>query len=165
MSSFTFELTLQVGDFQSEWERCNMLANYLGEYVAYQFAQRERAENLVSTIVNEFLESVIALAPGVSPLHLACTQTEQALQLKTVHQMRLDAVTPYMDFVADLRPGDNQDSYLALLAEATRPELYFNQLGLTMLSHDFGVRLSSHFDEGTKLLHIQLTAPMEELTI
>ena len=161
---FAFELTLQARDFQTEWKRCNMLANYIAEYVAYQFAQQERAENLVSTIANELLEAVTRLAPEHSYLFIRCVQFEDELGLDAKHVIRAEAVSPYLAFLENLSNGANDELYLELLTAKMRPAEYFNQLGLTMLTHDFGAHLTASLDEGTDRICTNISIPTEEFS-
>lgn len=162
---FAFELTLQARDFQTEWKRCNMLANYIAEYVAYQFAQQERAENLVSTITNELLEAVTRLAPAHSDLFIRCTQFEDELGLDAEHIIRAEAASPYLAFLESLNNGASDELYLELLTVKTRPIEYFNQLGLTMLIHDFGARLTASLDESAGRICTQVFIPIEEFSV
>lgn len=162
---FAFELTLQARDFQTEWKRCNMLANYIAEYVAYQFAQQERAENLVSTITNELLETVTRLAPAHSDLFIRCTQFEDELGLDAKHIIRAEAASPYLVFLENLGNGASDKLYLELLTAEMRPAEYFNQLGLTMLAHDFGARLTASLDESTDHICTRVSIPTEEFSV
>jgi len=141
---FAFELAVPAGDLQTEWKRCNMLANYIAAYVAYQFIQQERAENLISTIANELLEAVVFLAPPHSHLFIGCRQFEQELVLEVKHLIRAETVGPYLAFLEGLTNDSLDQQYLNLLTTESKPDEYFNQLGLLMLRHDFGVHLSTY---------------------
>jgi hypothetical protein len=162
-SPLVFALTLEVDGFHREWSRCNLLANYVGEYVAYQFTQRERAENLISTITNEFLESVIALAPRASRLSLSYVQTPDELRIEADHTVHAEARSAYLDFLAGLDPDHSRQQYLELLIAEEQPADEFNQLGLTMLTHDFGVLFRVQSTDGDSSLHTQLVTPIEAL--
>jgi hypothetical protein len=159
---FAFELTLLAGDFQTEWKRCNMLANYFAAYVAYQFAHKERAENLISTILNELLEAAVRLAPEHSDLFIGCTQTREGLWLDTRHIIRAEAVSSYLAFLEELNGNDNDRRYLDLLTTESQPMEYFNQLGLMMVAHDFGARLSAQPDQNTDHFNTQVFIPTQE---
>jgi hypothetical protein len=162
---FAFELTLQARDFQTEWKRCNMLANYIAEYVAYQFAQQERAENLVSTITNELLETVTRLAPAYSDLFIRCTQFEDELELDAKHIIRDEVASPYLAFLENLGNGASDGLYLELLTAEMRPTEYFNQLGLTMLTHDFGAHLTASLDKSTDRIWTRISISTEEFSV
>ncbi len=141
---FAFELTLLVGDLQLEWKRCNMLANYIASYIAYQFKHQERAENLISTIANELLEAVVFLAPQHANLFISCRQFKHGLVLEVKHIIRAEAVQPYLAFVEDLNNEALNQQYLNLLTTESKPAESFNQLGLLMLAHDFGAHLTTY---------------------
>lgn len=158
-----FALTLEVDDFHREWSRCSLLANYVGEYIAYQFTQRERAENVISTITNEFLEAVIALAPRPSRLALRYHQTPGTLALEAEHDVQGGAGRAYRDFLAGLQPAWIRQQYLERLGAGEQTIDPFNQLGLMMLTHDFGVQFSVQDHEKSGRIKTQLLIPIEAL--
>lgn len=162
-SPLLFALTLEADDFHHEWSRCNLVANYVGEYIAYQFTQRERAENLISTITNEFLESVIALAPSASLLSLNYIQTPGKLQIDVDHHVHPSTCSAYLNFLSGLTLEQSRQQYLELLTSPEQTADAFNQLGLTMLTHDFGVQFSSQVIEDNGRLKTQLLTPIEAL--
>ena len=49
-------LTLPAQDLQLDWRRFSLVANYLAEYSAYHFEQKDRAENLISSVFYELIE-------------------------------------------------------------------------------------------------------------
>jgi len=158
---FTFGLSFLIADFQSEWKRCNMAANYIAAYAAYQFAQRERAENLISTIANELFETAVKIALPQSDLLIRYTQFENGLRLDSVHSIPGEAAASYLTLLDDLKEGDNDTRYLNLLTSEQAPENCFNQLGLTMIVHDFGAQLTARLKGQT--IYTQVFIPIKEL--
>ncbi len=142
-TSFTIKLTLPARSLLNDWKQCSMLANYIAEYVGYQYPQQERAENLISTITNELLESIVALVPEQSNLIINLQQSDGGLQFSTDHDIRADVASSYINFLKSLNQTENEAEYFDMLTTEDMPDLYFNQLGLLMLTHDFGVRLSN----------------------
>ncbi|MBE2220023.1 MAG: hypothetical protein IAF02_00700 [Anaerolineae bacterium] len=138
---FAIELTFPIDEFQQDWKQCSLLANYIAEYTAYQFDQQERAENIVSTITNELLEAIVYLAPTQSDLIIHLEQLEDGLQLKTSHLVRENLIAPYIKFLEELKLGVADEPYLNLLTSPEPSDHYFNQLGLMMISHDFGAQI------------------------
>ncbi|MCP4415734.1 MAG: hypothetical protein GY805_03870 [Chloroflexi bacterium] len=138
---FTIKLTLPTKNLLNDWKQCSMLANYIAEYVGYQYPQQERAENLISTITNELLETVVALAPEQSDLTISLQQFNDGLQVNADHGIRSDTVSPYVNFLTALNKSSNKKQYFDLLTTEETPEIDFNQLGLLMLTHDFGASL------------------------
>lgn len=159
---FAIELLVQAQDIQDHWQRCNMLANYIAEYVAYQFPEREWAENLISTVINEFLESIASLSPRRADLTLRCTQSAGHLLIEIEHALRPQLAEPYLTFLSALAGAAIDDLYFGLLTTAERPELSFNQFGLAMLVHDFQTRIAAQLDDVTGRVHIHVGIPTKE---
>jgi hypothetical protein len=160
---FAIELLVQAHDIQARWQRCNMLANYIAEYVAYQFPEREWAENLISTVTNEFLEAVASLSPDRAELILRCTQSAGNLQIEIEHSVQPNAIQPYLTFLRELSGPTTDDTYFRLLTATERPELSFNQFGLVMLVHDFQASIAAELDDATSQIHIQVDVPTKEI--
>ena len=140
---FVIKLTLPAKNLLRDWKQCSMLANYLAEYAGYQFPQQERAENLISTITNELLESIVALVPEKSDLVLSLQQFEDGLQFNADHGIHAAAESIYVNFLNSLKQSGSERRYFDMLTTEETPELYFNQLGLLMLTHDFGASFSN----------------------
>jgi hypothetical protein len=148
-SDLALEVEVQVADLHTDWRRISLLADYLAQYVAYQFPQRERAENLLSTITNEIIEAVVNLAPHQSGLLVRCNHSADGLALDVEHLVRAEIGPTYTNFMAQLGQDTNDEAYLTMLTSESRPEIYFNQLGLTMLEHDFDVQLTLRVEDGS----------------
>ncbi len=159
---FTVELTFPVQSFQSDWKQCSLLANYIAEYAAYQFDQQERAENIVSTIANELLESIVCLAPSHSDLIVRVEQNEAGLHINTSHLIQPELISPYTKFLEVLTSETSDQSYLNLLTTLEMPDYYFNQLGLMMVSHDFGATIVRRPLSHPERICTQLFIPNEE---
>jgi hypothetical protein len=161
--SFAFALALPSDDLQQHWRRCNLLANYIAEYVAYQFPQREWAENLISTVANEFLEAIALLAPAASELHIRCFQLPTRLDLELDHGLHPEMVEAYTAFLAELAGAINETRYFALLTSPERPAVAFNQFGLAMLVHDFKARIAARLDPRTQRICVRVSLPTGEI--
>ena len=157
---FTIDMSLQSQDFHSEWQRCSLLANYIAEYVAYQFTERGRAENIVSTVANELLEAVTYLTPKESSMSISCSQFTDVIRLDLEFPVRSEALGAYMEFMKNYTQAGND--YLELLTGDNIPEEHFNQLGLTMLAHDFNIKIDTHLDDSINSVHSQVFIPIEE---
>jgi hypothetical protein len=160
---FTVELSIQAEDLQVNWSRCNMLANYIAEYVAYQFSEREWAENLISTVVNEFLEAVVQTAPAGTTLDIVCRHYDGILLLDLTYALRPDLLAVYTSFLSRLCVPPIDELYLAHLTAAERPSPAFNQLGLLMLVHDFHVRIAAQLEPPTGLIAVRVSVPTQEI--
>ena len=47
-----------IRDFQLDWRRYNLISNYFAEYCSYLFEQKDKAENLISTVLYELTEAM-----------------------------------------------------------------------------------------------------------
>ena len=159
-----FECLLNVGNFQKEWRRCSMLANYIAEYTAYQFDRREWAENLISTVVNDFLETVVRLSPRKIEMTLRCLQYPDTLLLEVQQKLAPAMEQPFYDFLKQACAEDVNDLYFQLLTDTDRPAPSFNQLGLVMLVHDFGARLAARTDEQGGMISTRVFIPTQEFS-
>lgn len=153
---FTIKLTLPAKNLLNDWKQCSMLANYIAEYAGYQYEQQERAENLISTITNELLEAITSLAPEHSDLIITLHQLPHGLQLDTNHYIHANLATPYQHFLNSLSQPGHEDKYFDMLTTEEIPDLYFNQLGLLMLTHDFGASFTNCPTEQTNRVCTQL---------
>ena len=160
---FAIEMNFLEQDFQIEWQRCSMLANYIAAYVAYQFTQYGRAENLISTVVNELLEAITRLSPGQSPLRIRCYQLPDGIRLDIQFVVRGEHIAAYMDFMQTL--DDSEHQYLGLLTSRIQAEKNFNQLGLAMLAHDFNVKFKTNLDDRSGGVQTQIFIPTQEFLI
>lgn len=153
---FAIEVRLPARDLQEQWRRCNMLANYVAEYTAYQFAEREWAENLISTVANEFLEAVVRLSPPDAELALRCAQAPDALLVELAHGLRPEASAAYGELLRALGGAEVDALYFDLLTAAARPALDFNQLGLAMVAHDFRAAIAARLDAGRASVRVRV---------
>jgi hypothetical protein len=160
---FAIELSLPAQDLQNQWRRCNMLANYIAEYVAYQFPEREWAENLISTVTNEFLEAIVSLSPAEAAVRLSYLQRAGDLQIEIEHGLRAAAVQPYTTFLNQLAGSDTDELYFGLLTAADRPALDFNPFGLVMLVHDFKANISARLAASDPRIQIRVIVPTSEI--
>lgn len=161
---FMIKLTLPAHNLLNDWKQCSMLANYIAEYVGYQYPQQERAENLISTITNELLEAITSLAPEHSDLTITLQQSAEGLQLDTNHHIHANLASPYLKFLNSLSQPGHEDQYLDMLTTEDTPELYFNQLGLLMLTHDFGATFTNCSTEQTDRVCTQLFIANKEFS-
>jgi hypothetical protein len=152
-SSLVFALQVPTNDLQQHWKRCNLLANYLAEYVAYQYSEREWAENLISTVTNELLEAISLLAPADTSVSLQCHQHQHSLVLELNHTIRYDIVPEYQAVLHELSYDISDTTYIQHLT-SERPFPSFNQLGLLMVAHDYAVRVTGTIQDDTATLHI-----------
>ena len=156
---FKMEIDLTAADFLTEWKRCNMVANYLADYSAYEYKNREQAENLFSTIINELLEAIARLAETTSVIHFKLQPEDEQLSILVDHECQAPLVPHYADFVQNIGQDSGNALYLELLVNDDLPAPAFNQLGLAMIVHDFGGRINLEQRGDTPFLCTRVSIP------
>jgi len=162
-AKFSVDLILPAHDFQTEWGRCSMLANYLARYTAYQYCRQDWAENLLSTITNDLLEAVVKVSPSNAEVSINCSQVDADILLEIGHTLNPDIIEVYRNFMSELCCNDIRDLYFQLLTDSHRPMPAFNQLGLAMLVHDFNARLATRLDISTGRALTQALIPTRDI--
>jgi len=157
------EVGLNAGDFLLEWKRSALVANYLADFMAYEYPHREMAENLISTVLNELIEAAYRLAVDRSPLQLLLRTEDGHLIIALDHQCQPGLSSTYREFVGQLVQGSDGPLYFQLLEAETRPEPLFNQFGLAMIAHDFSGQITVE-DLGTTQLRTTIDLPTKELS-
>ncbi len=155
------EINIPVRDIQTEWSRCSLLANYIAEYVAFEYSHREWAENLLSTISNELLETAVALAPPISDLRLKINKEENAFVISMTHLVNGSLLPHYQTFIQSLESDQKYTLYLNWLTDNIITEHQFNQLGLCMISNDFDAQLQVYSESGERI-QTRLHLPIKE---
>jgi len=161
--SFRYEIEVPVSDFMVEWKRCDMLANHLGEYVAYLFPKREKVENLVSTVTNELFEALVCVAKPDSVLGVRVHGDQHKLVFKVDHTLAVREALAYGSFMQELVADCDQSIYLSMLTKASALEMQFNQFGLAMIRHDFNAELGLQLDDNMANGATFMTLSMGEL--
>ena len=159
---FKLEIDLNSSDFHAEWKRCNMVANYLADFTAYEYQHREQAENLFSTIINELLEAVARLAAFKSVIRLALRPQSGRLSIRVEHECQAALVSHYTDFVQQISHQVGDSLYVNLLTEEDSGAPDFNQLGLAMIVHDFGGVIELEQRGDTPFMNTVVSIPTKE---
>ena len=160
--AFEMEIDLNANDFTSEWKRCNLVANYLADYTAYEYKHRELAENLFSTIINELLEAIARMAAFKSVIRFALRPNPGSLSIQVDHECQEPIVAHYTEFVKQVSQGSGKGVYFDLLVIDSLPRPAFNQLGLAMIVHDFGGKIEIQQRGGTPFMRTCVSIPTKE---
>lgn len=161
---FYLDLDLSTHDFHEQWKRCNMVANYVAEYTAYQFERKERAENLISTVLNELLEATVKSSVETEvPIKLSFSQFPDTLVFEVSHGLNGDIDAEYTKFLSLIHKADIEGLYLSLMTADDSASVSFNQLGLVVLVHDFSATIAARVDEANGLIRTQVQIPAKEV--
>ncbi len=147
-SAHRIALRVPARDFSRDWRRYNLVANYVAEYASYFFAHKDRAENVISSVLYELLEHMagISLEDAEIAVRLAAREGRVVFEIATSGAVR-ETVGHHQDLVAELSRGDLDRTYRHLLESDVEGEGHHGELGLAMLAHDYGAELSTRVDQ------------------
>jgi hypothetical protein len=137
-------LRLQARDFSRDWRRCNLVANYVAEYASYFFEHKDRAENVIYSVLYELLEYVVAMSRDDSNLALGLNVHDGRLffEIATSGATR-EGCGQHQELLAGLSGGDLEGLYRRLLVSETEGR---GTLGIAMLAHDYRAEFSTSID-------------------
>ncbi len=140
-------LRVPARDFSRDWRRYNLVANYVAEYASYFFAHKDRAENVISSVLYELLEHMAGISREDSEIALRLLVRDGRLVFE-IATSRPDHETlgSHQTLVDGLARGDLEGTYQRLLESDAEGEGRQGELGLAMLAHDYGAQLSTTVD-------------------
>ena len=140
-------LRLQARDFSRDWRRYNLVANYVAEYASYFFEHKDRAENVISSVLYELLEYMVGMSLEGSELALGLVAKDGRL----LFEIETSAAThegfgQHRELLAEIARGDLDDLYRRMLISESEGPGSRGSLGIAMLAHDYRVEFSTRMD-------------------
>ncbi len=139
-------LTLPVHDLQLDWRRFSLVANYLAEYSAYHFEQKDRAENLISSVFYELIERLGSSCRQEARLDIRFSAYSGWLLFELRSSFPAEELSRIRELLVELQEADREEYYRGLLAADLEAEANRRKLGLAMVAHDYQARLSGLLD-------------------
>jgi hypothetical protein len=133
-------VTLVPLEVVSEWRRCSETADYIARYFAHDFADRETAMLVLSTVINELVENTVKFSSDkTEPGEIVVRQFGDRLSITTSNVAQPVHADLLRAAVDRIRVGDPE----ALFAEriAHPPEVGSAGIGLIMLRKDYAARM------------------------
>jgi hypothetical protein len=140
-------LNLPVRDFTLDWRRCNLVANYIAEYVSYYFEQKDRAENLVSSVFYELMEHLVSSARDETAVDIGFSTVGEWLVFEISFFMPSEELGGLEELLGEINTKDIDAYYLEVLEtglEKARPK---NAMGMIMIAHDYRARFGALLHE------------------
>ena len=156
-------LTLPAHDFQLDWRRFNLVANYLAEYSAYHFEQKDRAENLISSVFYELLERLASSSRRDARMDIRFSSFAGWLLFELRSSFPDEELGSLRNLLAELQVGDREVYYRRLLAADLESEANRRKLGLALVAHDYHARLSGLLDAGNGSVVLRALIGEEEI--
>jgi hypothetical protein len=139
-------LTLPAQDLQLDWRRFSLVANYLAEYSAYHFEQKDRAENLISSVFYELIERLGSSSLEEARLDIRFSAFAGWMLFELRSSLSAEELSRIRELLAELQGGDREEYYRSLLSADLENEANRHKLGLAMVAHDYNARLSGSLD-------------------
>jgi hypothetical protein len=140
-------LSLPARDFTKDWRRYNLVANYVAEYASYFFEHRDRAENVISSVLYELLEHMTAISSEDAQLglRLAAEDGRVSFQIGT-RGADAGAIASHKALIAELGGGKAAGLYRRMLEAGAEAPGRPGELGLAMIAHDYRAHLATQVD-------------------
>jgi len=156
-------LMLLAKDFVLDWRRFNLVANYIAEYASYFFEHRDRAENVISSVLYELLEHMAAISREDAGLSVKLRTLDGRVHFEiSTSSPRPEALEPSRKLLGALGSADVSSLYREILEAPSIEPGQPGLLGLTMLAHDYRARFSSTEDPSGAMT-LLVTIGLEEL--
>jgi hypothetical protein len=139
-------LTLPANDLRLDWRRFSLVANYLAEYSAYHFEQKDRAENLISSVFYELIERLGSSSRREARLDIRFTAFADWLLFELHSSFPAEELARIRELLQELQGQDREEYYRSLLAADLESAAFRHKLGLAMVAHDYHARLSGMLD-------------------
>ena len=155
-------------DFVMQWRRCGMTADYLADFLAYAFEQRDAARSVVSTVANELIENAVKFSSDKSRLiQLSVRNFGSALQLEAVNYASAEQVASFRKTLTTLCQGDPARLFVAQMERAAATAQAGSGVGLILLCRDYGAQLGVNAEPDTQpatfRVSVQVTLRAQEI--
>jgi hypothetical protein len=151
-------LSCDLPGFLADWHRCDQFSNYLAEAVSLNKADPFAFSSMLSTMINEVLETIYYHNAGEGALTLHVTEeADAATVLRAEFAVDASSRALYERIVATLEHGDPVGLYEKLLFQASTGDA--RDICLYEIAADYGARLA--LEQGSRTGVIALVVRME----
>lgn len=134
-------VTCDLAGFLADWRRCDQFSNYLAESLSLAKADPFAFSSLLSTIINEVLETIFCHNAGQGVLSLQLfEEADASTVLRAEFAVNEQIRTLYEGTVASLSGQDPVQLYEQLLFQSASADT--RELCLYEIAADYGARLS-----------------------
>ena len=163
--SFSVQFVLNAHDFQLEWARCSLLADYIARYFSYQFSGNHFVENLISTGVNDILEFTINTSDEHAYINIHCIQDGGNILMEIGYILQARLVEAYQNFIHLLSQKKIQDIYRKLITDSPPPEESFGQFSIVWVLQDLMAQFKAKVNQSTGETYAYVILPVKDTVI
>lgn len=150
-------------DFLSDGRRCDLLSNYIGEYLKYFFDKKDRSENLISTVIYELLTYLVNCANLDGDVQVSINHNQENIIFdlsSSINEESKDSIVALFNILSD---GNVGDYFISLLTNPYDELVIRADYGLFMILHDYKAQIALSYDEKTDDLCMQIAIKCEEI--
>ncbi len=152
-----------VRDFQLDWRRYNLVSNYFAEYGSYLFEQKDRAENLISTVLYELSESMAHYAERNSGILIKLITFEQIILFELAAFSPPDLRVPLEETVRIINRGDLASVYFSMLSSEKSEDAAKAHFGLVLIAHDYNADMALGVNSKNNATTLRVAIAKEEI--
>jgi hypothetical protein len=152
-----------VRDFQLDWRRYNLVSNYFAEYSSYLFEQKDRAENLISTVLYELVEAMANYAQRNAHMVIKLVTLPQALLFELNTFSAPEKRESLEETIRLINKEDLNNSYFTLLAADKSEEWNQIHFGLVLIAHDYNAQFALSTNSKNNVVTLRVGIKKEEI--
>lgn len=161
---FAVKMIFCVDDFKLDWRRCNLVANYIAEYASYNFEQKDKAENLISTVTNEIVEFVSSFSYPKTKMGIQFKIFDDSILFEFTNSILKEELDNYKNVIEKINNNNINDLYIKLIEDDFKLDKHKFDFSFVMLAHDYNAKFSSKIklDESSSVMRVLVKK--EEIT-
>ncbi|MCA9715339.1 MAG: hypothetical protein H6713_11960 [Myxococcales bacterium] len=161
-------------DLVMQWRRCGMIADFLADFLAYNFEHKDTARNVISTVLNELLENAVKFSPEKHRrASLALIYQGSTIRIQTRNTSNKKHVASLRRLVERLCSEDADLLFLEQLEYSATEDQEASGLGIVTLKKDYFARIAvelsepddppaaSNGEEDDELINVQVTMELD----
>lgn len=156
-------MELHIEDLLRDNRRYNLLSNYIGEYTKFNFEKKDRAENLISTVLYELVSYLVSLSNSENNINVSFNNTESKIIFNLMTAIKKENKEKIETLYQKLNKEDISNYFLELLANSDKELSIENDYGLFMIVNDYNAIISSRFNTESLVLEMQVIIDSKEV--
>jgi len=154
-------------DLVAHWRRCGMSADFLAGYMAYDFANRPVATNVLSTVTNEILENAAKFSVDKRrPVRILVAQLGDSVLIEATNVAEAARAEAFRVRLEEVLAADPERLFLQHLESASVAPPGAPGIGLVVLRKDYRALLAARIEprpDGHLDVTVQVSLPSEEV--
>jgi hypothetical protein len=157
------KFTTTISSLKEDWRRCNLLANYIADYASYNFAAKDKADNLISTIINEIIESIVKISEKNASISLTIRQFGPNILVDVTSELESSKIDYYKDLIQRVNQDNIETLYYEHFNHNPKSSFENIEFGMIMLACDYHAQINATFQNNDPHVSTQIMVNSKEL--